>query len=198
MDTIDKYIPDFTQYLLGNFKLNSKNYLLTITEEDVKINANPLISSFIAYYLKNNTNVILIGNQESVNHYALIMKKFGINLLKNDNFCFVDLFYEPTKHLNKFELPLCENFPYTFNSNRSKNYFTNIGLNSENEFNLDNNTLNENITEQMKKFNNKNPTVVLIDNLSTLPILEENITDWVNSLALSSIQYVSYLYLLIN
>ncbi len=183
MDTIDKYIPDFTQYLLGQTKVNSKHFFLSVLEDDVKINSNPLITSFIAFYLKNNTNIIFLANQESVNHYQVILKRFGINLLKSDNFCCIDLFHEPTKTLNKYELPLCENFPYTFNSNRSKNYFTNVILDEYNEIEVK--KVLENINEQIKDFQNKgnkNRIVVMIDNLSTLPILEENMVDWLNAL----------------
>lgn len=68
--------------------------------------------------------------------------------------------------LIKEELPLSESFPYTYNPNRSKYFYTNAELNNENNINFD--ILISDIEEQMKKFKNL-PTVVIFDNISTLP-----------------------------
>jgi hypothetical protein len=76
MELIDKYVPDFTNILTGKTKLNFNNYFMLLTEESVKITANPFISILISFLLKNNTNVILLINQESLHHYATIAKKF--------------------------------------------------------------------------------------------------------------------------
>jgi hypothetical protein len=76
MELIDKYVPDFSNILLGKTLLNFNNYFLLLSEENVKISANPFISILIPYLIKNNTNVILIVNQESLHHYSSIAKKF--------------------------------------------------------------------------------------------------------------------------
>ena len=76
MELIDKYVPDFSNYLLSKVPINFPNYFLLINEENVAINANPFICTLISFYLKNNSNVILVASQESLNHYALILKKF--------------------------------------------------------------------------------------------------------------------------
>lgn len=92
----------------------------------------------------------------------------------------MDLFYSPFKKIIKEELPLSENFPYTFNPNRSKNYFDNIYLNKNNEISFEN--IIKNIETQLKKYNNNLLTVVIIDNLSTLPITKNNLLDEINML----------------
>ncbi len=76
MEIIDKYVPDFCDMLLNKSIINFPNYFLLTTEENININANPFICSLVAFLLKNNTNTILVASQESLNHYASIMKKF--------------------------------------------------------------------------------------------------------------------------
>jgi hypothetical protein len=82
MESIDKYVPDFSNYLLTKLQINFSNYLLFINEENIYTNANPFICSLIAYYIKNDMNVILIANQESLHHYSTIAKKF-VSLLSS-------------------------------------------------------------------------------------------------------------------
>lgn len=97
----------------------------------------------------------------------------------NDKFCFLDLFYSPVKGLIKEELPLSENFPYTYNTNRSKFFYSNIDLTSEGVVNFQ--AVTQAIEIQIKKFNQENKTVVIFDNISTLPndgeILMDNLND---------------------
>jgi hypothetical protein len=76
MELIDKYVPDFSNIILGKHNINFDNYFLLLSEESVKITANPFISILVPYLIKNNTNVILIINQESLHHYSTIAKKF--------------------------------------------------------------------------------------------------------------------------
>jgi hypothetical protein len=76
MELIDKYVPDFTNFILGKTNINFNNYFLLLSEENVKITSNSFISVLVPYLIKNNTNVILVVNQESLHHYATIAKKF--------------------------------------------------------------------------------------------------------------------------
>jgi hypothetical protein len=76
MDKIDKYVPDFSSYILSKSLINFEDYFFLISEENTKIQANPFISVLIAFYLKNNMNVILVSNYESLHHYSSIAKKF--------------------------------------------------------------------------------------------------------------------------
>ena len=76
MELIDKYVPDFQNYLTNKAHINFQSYFLLLNEENVFTSANPFISTLVAFYLKNNVNVILAASQESLNHYSLVMKKF--------------------------------------------------------------------------------------------------------------------------
>jgi len=76
MELIDKYVPDFINYLLNKKQINFENYFLLVNEENITVNANPFICLLVSFYLKNNTNVILAASQESLNHYSQILKKF--------------------------------------------------------------------------------------------------------------------------
>ncbi len=78
METIDKYVPDFTDMILNNKIINFPNYFFLTSEDHINTSANPFICSLVAFLLKNNTNTILVATQESLNHYASIMKKFVI------------------------------------------------------------------------------------------------------------------------
>ena len=89
-----------------------------------------------------------------------------MNLNNNENFSCIDLFFSPYKNYIKEELPLSESFPYTYNPNRSKNYYTNVTINN---IDLDFDILNEDIISQLKKFKNDYKTIVMFDNLSVLP-----------------------------
>lgn len=73
----------------------------------------------------------------------------------------------------KEELPLCETFPYTFDTNRSKNYYSNITL--ADGINVNFEDIVKNIKAFLDKTNHKpeNQTVVIFDNLSTIS-LEKN------------------------
>lgn len=76
MEIIDQYVPEFSNYLLSKIPINFNNYFILLNEENIYTSANPFISLLISFYLKNNTNVILIASQESLNHYSTIAKKF--------------------------------------------------------------------------------------------------------------------------
>ena len=67
-------------------------------------------------------------------------------------------------------MPLCETFPYTFDTNRSKSYYSNINL--ENGLNVNFQDVVGNISTFLNKIGNKNDnkTVVIVDNLSTIAI----------------------------
>jgi hypothetical protein len=79
----------------------------------------------------------------------------------------MDLFYSPMRKVIKEELPLCESFPYTFNPNRSKNYYNNIVLNENGE--IDFTKVKDNIADMITKFKKDNSVVVIFDNISTIP-----------------------------
>lgn len=123
MDQLDNFIPDFTNILLGKKNTNGGIYNCLLSESNINISANPMLSLMIAFYLKNNVSVFLISGQESLIHYSSICKKMSFNLTNSENFYFYDAFYSPFKTIIKEELPLSENIPYTFSTTRSKNYF---------------------------------------------------------------------------
>jgi hypothetical protein len=81
MELIDKYVPDFSNILTGKTLLNFNNYFMLLSEESVRITANPFVSILVPYLIKNNINVILLVNQESLHHYATIAKKFVRTIL---------------------------------------------------------------------------------------------------------------------
>ena len=98
----------------------------------------------------------------------------------NDKFSFIDLYYSPIKNVIKEELPLSESFPSTFNPNKSKYYYSNVNLNQTRNLNFE--VIIKNIETQQKKFNNNLKTVVIFDNISTLPNNEQTLIDEVNNL----------------
>ena len=77
----------------------------------------------------------------------------------SDKFSCFDLFYSPFKKIIKEELPLSENFPYTYNPNRSKNYYTNIELDDAGNISFDN--IIKNSKEQIEKFSSLNTSKTL-------------------------------------
>ncbi len=76
MESIDQYVPEFSSYLLSKIPINFENYFMLLNEETIKTTANPFICLLNAFYIKNGINVILVGCQESLNHYSTISKKF--------------------------------------------------------------------------------------------------------------------------
>jgi len=70
-------------------------------------------------------------------------------------------------------LPLCETFPYTFDTNRSKSYYSNVTLSDGININFED--IIKNIGSFLNKIGNKpeNQTVIIFDNLSTIS-LEKN------------------------
>jgi hypothetical protein len=184
MDIIDKYIPDFSNLLLNQASLIEDNYFLLLSEENINISANPFISSLLSFYLKNNINVILLPTYESLHHYSSILKKFGQNLNNNESFSCIDLFYYPFAKIIKEELPLSESYPYTYNPNRSKNYFSNVRFDNEN--NKENEktyfeTILKNLENQLNKFSNKK-TVIILDQVSILPFDNNQVTKYINKI----------------
>ena len=141
METIDIFLPNFTSILKDNTS-NKNCYNLGLIEESTKISNNPFLSLLIAYFLKNDINVILLSKRESLNHYTTIGRKFGINLCNLDNFCYVDFQNSYISMLN-IELPLSENYPNTFNILHAKNQ---IDMKKNNIFN------NENLKFDYDKF----------------------------------------------
>jgi hypothetical protein len=72
------------------------------------------------------------------------------------------------RKLIKEELPLAESYPYAYNPNRSKNYYNNIELDEDLEIDFD--KIKNNIEDMLAKFTRKeNKTVVIFDNISTMP-----------------------------
>ena len=78
MESIDKYVPDFSNYITGKIEINFPSFTWLISEENIKTSSAPLIATLIPYYLKNNLNVILIVCQESLHHYSTISRKYVI------------------------------------------------------------------------------------------------------------------------
>jgi hypothetical protein len=88
------------------------------------------------------------------------------------------------KSLIREELPLSENYPLTYNPNRSKFYYSNVPLSKEGNFSFD--IIIQNLEAQIKKFNtgntSENKTVVIFDNLSLLPNSGRILLDDINNL----------------
>jgi hypothetical protein len=176
MEHIDKAIPDFSKYILNQKNVNEKTFNILISENSFNSNSTIFIGSLIAYYLKNDFQVIFCGSNEGLIHYNTITKRYGVNMQTNLNLYYLDLFYSPYKHLIKEELPLGEIFPYTYNSVKSKNYYLIEGK-KENET-QDNQSFEDNqITETLEimykklsenKSNKK--TVLMFDNMTSIPI----------------------------
>ena len=124
MEVLSKFIPNFKiENIERDNKELNKSIILTLKEQEINISSSPFLCSILEYYFKLNNNqnqakknlIILIGEKESLNFYATIGRKLGINLLKKDNgFIFVDIIGMFAKLLST-ELPLEENYPDTFN-----------------------------------------------------------------------------------
>jgi hypothetical protein len=164
METIDIFLPNFTSILKDNTS-NKNCYNLGLIEESTKISNNPFLSLLIAYFLKNDINIILLSERESLNHYSTIGRKFGINLCNLDNFCYVDFQNSYISMLN-IELPLSENYPNTFNILHAKNQ---IDMKKNNIFNNENLKFDYDkfiplLKEKVNKFKeNKNKIVIIED-----------------------------------
>lgn len=103
--------------------------------------------------------------------------------MNNDQkFCFIDLFYSPFKKFIKEELPLCETFPYTYDTNRCKSFYSNITLSDGMNVNFDDiiKNINSFITKMENKPEKNNKTVVIFDNLSTIILEKKNFIDQFN------------------
>jgi hypothetical protein len=64
MESINKYIQNFTSYLtLENINNpNNKNLIsISLIENSIEITSNPFLSLILNFYLKNNFNVIFIS-----------------------------------------------------------------------------------------------------------------------------------------
>jgi hypothetical protein len=67
----------------------------------------------------------------------------------------------------KEELPLSESFPYSFNPNRSKNFYNNVTIQ---DGSIDFERIKNDIEDMISKFTKKdNKVVVIFDNISTMP-----------------------------
>lgn len=75
IETIEKYIPDFTNYLTNKIPINYQNYTLLLTEQTINTSSNPFICCLISFFIKNNINVILVAGAESLHHYSNVLKK---------------------------------------------------------------------------------------------------------------------------
>jgi len=121
-EVLSKFIPDFHLENMERDKEITKSLIMSLIEEKINISSSPFICFMLEYYLKqNNKNkykVILLGEKESLNYYSVIGRKFGINLLKNNNdFIFVDI-NGAYSRLLKTQLPLEENVPDSYNQVR--------------------------------------------------------------------------------
>ena len=162
METIDIFLPNFTSILKDNTS-NKNCYNLGLIEESTKISNNPFLSLLIAYFLKNDINVILLSKRESLNHYTTIGRKFGINLCNLDNFCYVDFQNSYISMLN-IELPLSENYPNNFNILHAKNIIDMKKNNIFNNLKFDYDKFIPLLKEQVNKFKeNKNKIIIIED-----------------------------------
>jgi hypothetical protein len=162
METIDIFLPNFTSILKDNTS-NKNCYNLSLIEESTKISNNPFLSLLIAYFLKNDINIILLSERESLNHYSTIGRKFGINLCNLDNFCYVDLQNSYISILD-IELPLSENYPNNFNILHAKNMIEMKKNNIFNNLKFDYDKFIPLLKEQVNKFKeNKNKIIIIED-----------------------------------
>jgi len=121
-EVLSKFIPDFHLENIERDKEITKSLIMSLIEEKINISSSPFICFILEYYLKQNNKdkykVILLGEKESLNYYSVIGRKFGINLLKNNNdFIFVDI-NGAYSRLLKTQLPLEENVPDSYNQVR--------------------------------------------------------------------------------
>lgn len=178
MDSLEKLTPDFIDYLLHNKPINYKSNFGLISETSFNSNSALFISILLPFYIKNNYNVIFISCYESLIHYTSIIRKLGLNILQSQSLFYIDSFYSPYKNKLQVELPLSEDYPYTFNSIRTRNYYQLndiVGIGD-----LIKGKINEKIDKTKK-------TIILIDSLSCLPI--ENIEKYVNDILLICVTY---------
>ena len=158
-EVLSKFIPDFHLENMERDKEISKSLIMTLFEEKINISSSPFISFILEYYLKHNDKnkykVILLGEKESLNYYSVIGRKFGINLLKNNNdFVFVDI-NGAYSRLLKTQLPLEENVPDSYNQVR-KGKDEYIECDHKLLMNDDINAFYKNTFDKMKEFINEN------------------------------------------
>ena len=158
-EVLSKFIPDFHLENIERDKEISKSLIMTLIEEKINISSSPFISFILEYYLKHNDKnkykVILLGEKESLNYYSVIGRKFGINLLKNNNdFVFVDI-NGAYSRLLKTQLPLEENVPDSYNQVR-KGKDEYIECDHKLLMNDDINAFYKNTFDKMKEFINEN------------------------------------------
>ena len=158
-EVLSKFIPDFHLENMERDKEISKSLIMTLFEEKINISSSPFISFILEYYLKHNDKnkykVILLGEKESLNYYSVIGRKFGINLLKNNNdFVFVDI-NGAYSRLLKTQLPLEENVPDSYNQVR-KGKDEYIECDHKLLMNDDINAFYKNTFDKIKEFINEN------------------------------------------
>ena len=158
-EVLSKFIPDFHLENMERNKEISKSLIMTLIEEKINISSSPFISFILEYYLKHNDKnkykVILLGEKESLNYYSVIGRKFGINLLKNNNdFVFVDI-NGAYSRLLKTQLPLEENVPDSYNQVR-KGKDEYIECDHKLLMNDDINAFYKNTFDKIKEFINEN------------------------------------------
>ena len=158
-EVLSKFIPDFHLENMERDKEISKSLIMTLIEEKINILSSPFISFILEYYLKHNDKnkykVILLGEKESLNYYSVIGRKFGINLLKNNNdFVFVDI-NGAYSRLLKTQLPLEENVPDSYNQVR-KGKDEYIECDHKLLMNDDINAFYKNTFDKIKEFINEN------------------------------------------
>ena len=123
-EVLSKFIPNFKLENIERDKEISRSLILTLIEEKINTSSSPFLVSILEYLLKkkiNEYNIIFLGEKESLNYYANIGRKMGINLLKKENnFIFVDIIGAFDKLL-KTQLPLEENVPDSFNQVKKGN-----------------------------------------------------------------------------
>ena len=158
-EVLSKFIPDFHLENMERDKEISKSLIMTVFEEKINISSSPFISFILEYYLKHNDKnkykVILLGEKESLNYYSVIGRKFGINLLKNNNdFVFVDI-NGAYSRLLKTQLPLEENVPDSYNQVR-KGKDEYIECDHKLLMNDDINAFYKNTFDKIKEFINEN------------------------------------------
>lgn len=184
MEGFNKIIPDFSSILLNQVPLSFNNYNILVSDNSFNNNSSLFMSMFMAYYLKNNFKIIFVSCNESIIHQNSLSKKYGVNLINNENLYYIDCFYSPYKKIIKEELPLNENFPYTFNTSKSKNYYNlNDRYESDEYFNEDS------LFDIFKKINLKveDNSVLIIDSLMNLPL--KNFKEFTAKLTMFSLDY---------
>lgn len=181
IEFLEKIIPDITKILLEEKKVNSENFIGLVSENTYKSNSTAFIASLIPFYLKSNFRVIMLGTNEGLIHYANITRRLGVNVINNLDFYYIDGFYSPYKKEIGEELPLSEQFPYTFNCIKSKNYFECNDL-------LNASSVVKKILDKINKDSNESTqkkTVLLVDNISS--VCSDQLKEVINSIVKISI-----------